>query len=171
MYMPADAAMPFETDACKSFWRDYLSDLAPDHAHRTVIPDAFAFGDSAELANELAALVLCGKKRATASLAIEFTLVNEALPRAGDVSIVLRGDQKPVAIIERTDVKEVAFESVDDAFAAAEGEGDGSLAYWRAAHTDYFTRVCARSGGRFHAKTQVLCQTFEVIWPKPIIRR
>jgi len=159
--------MPIEADPFK-FWNDYVSVLAPDHAHRTANPDAFAFGDSVELANELADLVLCGKKRATASLAIEFTSLNEALPKIGDVSIILRGDRRPVAIIERTGVREVAFESVDDAFAATEGEGDGSLAYWRAAHMEYFTRVCTRLGGRFDAKTTVLCQTFRVVWPKTI---
>jgi len=155
-----------DADACRLFWNDYLSSLPPDHPHRSVRPDAFAFGDSAGLADELAELVLCGRKRATASLGIEFTSLNEALPKSGDVSIILQGDRKPVAIIERTDVKTVAFESVDDAFAATEGEGDGSLAYWRAAHTEYFTRVCARLGGSFDGKTQVICQTFKLVWPQ-----
>jgi len=158
--------MDGDTDACKRFWDEYLANLAPDHPHRAVSPDAFAFGDSAGLADELAELVLRGRKRATASLAVEFSSLNEALPKIGDVSIILQGDRKPVAIIERTDVKSVAFESVDDAFAATEGEGDGNLAYWRAAHTEYFARVCARLDSKFDARTQVLCQTFKVVWPE-----
>ena len=151
--------------ACNVYWTGYLSRLRPAHPHRSATPDAFAFGDSVELADELAKLVVRGQKRATASLAVEFTSLNEALPKAGDVSILLRADHEPVAIIERTSVKAVPFESVDAAFAATEGEGDGSLAYWRAAHTEYFTRVCARLGGSFDAKTEVLCQTFTRVWP------
>ncbi|HPU54020.1 MAG TPA: ASCH domain-containing protein [Burkholderiaceae bacterium] len=127
-------------------------------------PEVFGFGDSAELADQLADLVLAGVKRATTSLAIEFTAVGDRLPSAGDVCIVLRGNGLPVAVIERIAVVERPFGEVDEAFAAIEGEGDGSLASWRADHCAYFRRVCARHGGRFDEHTSVLCQRFEVIW-------
>ena len=156
--------MQVDLDACKAFWTAYLSQLPHEHVHRSMKPDAFAFGGGGALADELAELVLSGKKRATASLAIEFTSLNEPLPEAGSVSIVLRGDLKPVAIIERTAIKTVPFELVDEAFAATEGEGDGSLAYWRAAHMEYFTGVCERHGVQFDATTPVLCQTFRLLW-------
>jgi hypothetical protein len=39
-----------------------------------------------------------------------------------------------------------AFDDVGAEFAAAEGEGDGSLAFWREAHWSYFGRVCERLG-------------------------
>ncbi len=39
----------------------------------------------------------------------------------------------------------VAFADIGDEFAAAEGEGDGSLAYWREAHRAAF-------GSRAHAR-------------------
>jgi uncharacterized protein YhfF len=149
----------------RAFWNEYLRALPPAHAHRAVMPDAFAFGDSVELADELAALVFAGKKCATASLAVEFTSLNERLPCAGDVSIILRGDGSPVAIIERTLVETVPFESVSAAFAATEGEGDGTLVYWREVHADYFGRVCERLGGVFSASTPVICQVFRVVWP------
>jgi uncharacterized protein YhfF len=149
-----------------SFWQRYLDSLPAAHPHRGARPDAFAFGDSAPLADELAALVLAGRKRATASLAVEFTALGDPLPAAGDLSIVLRGDQTPVAIIERTEVREVPFRAVDEAFAAREGEGDGTLAGWREAHREYFTRVCARLGGAFGEDTPVLCQGFRLLWPQ-----
>ncbi len=154
--------MPITLDTCESVWNDYLRTLPPMHAHRRIKLDEFAFGDSESLANELADLVVAGKKRATASLGIEFTSLHESLPQPGDVSIILRGDGTPVAIIERTDVKHVPFELVDENFAAI--EGDGSLAYWRAAHTEYFASVCRRLGCTFTGATPVICQTFRVLW-------
>lgn len=160
---------PSLSHACNAFWIEYLARLTFDHQHRTSKPDAFAFGDTVEMANALASLVLRGRKRATTSLAIEFTALNEPLPKAGDVSIVLRGDLEPVAIIERIDVQRIRFGAVDAAFAAIEGEGDGSLAYWRAAHIEYFTGVCARLGGSFDDQTPVLCQTFAVVWPREAV--
>jgi uncharacterized protein YhfF len=153
-----------QQSACDGVWREYLAGLVPDHPHRFSKPDVFAFGGEPELADELAELVLAGQKRATTSLAAEYTSLNEPLPRVGSVSIVVRGDGTPVAIIETTQVTMVPFETVGDEFAAIEGEGDGSLAYWRDAHREYFNGVCARLGGHFDTETPVLCQVFRVLW-------
>ena len=73
-------------------------------------------------------------------------------------------DGRPVAIIELTEVRHVRFDAIDETFALAEGEGDGSLAWWRNAHRTYFTRVCARLGGRFDEATVVICQRFRLLW-------
>ncbi|MGE5201138.1 MAG: ASCH domain-containing protein, partial [Acidobacteriota bacterium] len=139
--------------------------LSVDHPHRHGTASVISFGDSPALADELAELVLSGRKRATASLPIEFTSQGERLPAVGDVSIVTRADNSPVAIIELVEVRLVAFQAVDAAFAAVEGEGDGSLSWWRAAHRRYFSRVCKRLGGQFEDATPVLCQVFRVAWP------
>jgi uncharacterized protein YhfF len=138
--------------------------LPAEHPHRTTRVTAFSFGDSAALADELAALVAAGRKRATASLPIQFDSEGEPLPVAGDVSIVTRSDGTPVAIIETTDVALVAFGAVDAEFAAAEGEGDGSLAFWRAAHTEFFGRVHSRLGGRVDEASLVVCERFRVLY-------
>lgn len=155
--------MSMERDV-EAFWRRYVGTLPSQHPHRRVRPDAFAFGDSPALARELAGLVRAGRKRATASLAIEFSSAGLPLPAAGDVGIVTLADGVPVAIIELVDVQQVPFRLVDAAFAAAEGEGDGSLPWWRAAHRGYFGRVCARLGGTFDDATPVLCQRFRLLW-------
>ncbi|HET7341209.1 MAG TPA: nitrilase-related carbon-nitrogen hydrolase [Methylomirabilota bacterium] len=148
----------------ETFWRRYLATLPAEHPHRGARPDAFAFGDSTALADELAALVQAGRKRATASLPVEFTSEGLPLPEAGDLSVVTRADGMPVAIIELTDVRTVAFDTVDAEFAAAEGEGDGTLAWWRDAHRRYFGRVCARTGGALDGTTPVICQRFRLVW-------
>jgi len=143
-----------------------VADLPPEHPHRARKPTAFAFGGEPALADALSALVIAGRKRATTSLAIEYTAFKLPLPTVGDLSIIAAGDGLPCAIIERTQVTTVAFEAVDAEYAAIEGEGDGSLAFWRAAHKAYFTGVCARLGGHFDAQTPVQCQVFQVVWTR-----
>jgi uncharacterized protein YhfF len=147
-----------------AFWRRYLGTLPAEHPHHHARADAFAFGDSPDLADELAALVEAGRKRATASLPVEFTAEGLPLPSVGDVSIVTLSDGAPVAIIELVEIRHVPFHAVDAAFAADEGEGDGSLAWWQAAHRRYFGRVCARLGGTFDEATPIVCQRFRVVW-------
>lgn len=154
-----------ETTACIRFWQAYLRRLPEIHPHRDATPDAFAFGGGGTVADELAALVLSGAKRATTSLAVEFTALGERLPAAGSLSIILRGDLDPVAIIERTAVQTLRFDAVDEAYAAIEGEGDASLEYWREAHRRYFSGVCERLGGKFEDRTPVICQVFRRVWP------
>jgi len=158
--------MPLDRAKCKAYWAEFVHSLATHDPRRAAKPDAFGFGGEGELADELAALVLAGKKRATASLPAEYTSLNESLPKAGDLSIILDGKGNPVAIIERTSVDLVPFQAVDEEFAAYEGEGDGSLRYWREAHTWYFNTVCSRLGGTLEESTPVLCQRFRLVWPR-----
>ena len=96
---------------------------------------------------------------------IEYTSLQQPLPQLGDLSLILRGDGRPAAIIERTSVNAVPFDEVDETHAAIEGEGDGTLAYWRRAHEWYFRNVLAQLGGELDARTIVLCQVFRVVWP------
>jgi uncharacterized protein YhfF len=152
------------TESAEAFWQRYLDTLPAEHPYRHAHPDAFAFGDSPALANELAALVQVGRKRATASLPVEFTSLGLPLPAAGDLSIVTRADGSPVAIIELVEVRHVPFQAVGAAFAADEGEGDGTLAWWQAAHRRYFSRMGARFGDTFDETTPVICQRFRLVW-------
>ena len=158
--------MTIDLSERKAYWREFVESLDEGDPRRMAKPDAFGFGGEGELADDLAALVLAGTKKATASLPIEYTSLSEPLPKAGDLSIILDGKGTPVAIIERTSVDLVPFRSVDAEFAACEGEGDGSLEYWREAHTWYFDTVCQRLGGELEPTTPVLCQRFELVWPR-----
>jgi len=108
--------------------------------------------------------VQLGRKRATATLPVEFTSDGLPLPAPGDVSIVTRADGTPVAIIELVEVRHVPFQAIDAAFAADEGEGDGTLAWWQAAHRNYFGRVCTRLGCKFDETAPVVCQRFRLVW-------
>ena len=157
--------MPIDKAGHKAYWAEFVASLPSGDSRAEAQPDAFGFGGEGGLADELAALVLAGKKRATASLPVEYTSLGEALPKSGDLSIILDATGKPVAIIERTSVALVPFQAVTAEFAAVEGEGDGSLKDWQETHSWYFGRVCERLGGKLEATTPVLCQCFKVVWP------
>ena len=57
----------------------------------------------------------------------------------------------------------VPFNEVSAEFAAREGEGDGSLEYWRKAHWAYFSRECGRMGREPIETMPVVCSSFEVL--------
>jgi uncharacterized protein YhfF len=89
---------------------------------------AFAFGDSPEMADELAHLVLNGPKRATPGLVLEFERDGDPLPRPGDYSIVLNGRGWPVCVIRTTEVEVKPLNKVDDRFGIVFGaEGCGQV--------------------------------------------
>jgi uncharacterized protein YhfF len=56
------------------------------------------------------------------------------------------------------------FAEVDEDFARAEGEGDGTLSWWRNAHRDYFTRVLAGSSYEVDDKLEIACERFELVF-------
>ena len=115
--------------------------------------EAFSFGDSPALADELAALVLAGVKCATCSAASEGPQTE-----VGKHMVVLNGSGQPVAVIETIELTQRRFNEVDAAFAYDEGEGDRSLAYWRDAHRRYFTRL-----GQFSEDMLLYCERFRVV--------
>ena len=115
------------------------------------------------MANELLELVIEGKKRATGASLWSVEDEGKRPPIPGDLSIVTNWAGEPMCIIETTDVDIVAFRDVTDDFAAAEGEGDGSLEYWRECHRDYFTRECDKSGREFSEDMLVVCERFRVV--------
>jgi uncharacterized protein YhfF len=127
--------------------------------------EAFCFGDSAELADELAALVVAGTKRATAGAVAVAASTDGAQPQVGDHSVVLRGDGTPVAVIRTTDVRLGPLSSVDEQFAWDEGEGDRTRDWWLAAHRSYFRRTFAARGWEFDDDLETVFERFVVVWP------
>jgi len=122
-----------------------------------------SYGDSPELSSELVALIRDGRKRAGTSLLWAHEAEGEALPEVGDVDVVVDHEGEPVAVTRVTSVFVVPFGEVDAAYAALEGEGDGSLAHWRAAHWHFFGRDCARIGREPTTGMPVVCCVFEVL--------
>jgi len=128
-----------------------------------VPPQAWAFGDNPELADELLRLVLSGVKTATASLLWEYEDAEEPVPAKGDLSIILDGAGEPRALIRTTAVDVVPFDEVPDEHAFLEGEDDRTLATWRAEHERFWVRNLPE-GRRLASSTLVVCERFEVIY-------
>lgn len=147
--------------AVRALWAEFAASWPSDPTPRFY--EAFHFDDNASDADGLAELVLQGTKRATAGLVWAFESANKPLPRPGDLSVVTRFSGEPVCVIETRSVRIVPFAEVDADFAAVEGEGDGSLAYWRRAHAAYFGRECARLGREFSGVMPVVCEEFRVV--------
>ena len=148
--------------SAQAFWSAYAATLIHDPIERFY--EAFHFDDNAPSANALAALVLAGRKRATAALVWSYQAEDKPIPKPGDLSVVTLFSGEPVCIIETQEILIVPFSQVDADFAATEGEGDGSLAYWQRAHKAIFGRECQRLGREFGASAPVVCEKFAVVF-------
>lgn len=149
------------------FWNAFA--IATGQADEQRFYESFAFGDSEALANELASLVLSGVKRATAGAVWSYAAEGKRLPVAGDLSIVTDWAGRALCVIETESVVLVPFNEVSAEFAATEGEGDGSLEFWREGHRAYFTRECERAGNMFDESMLICCERFKVVY-KPMVR-
>lgn len=144
------------------YWKAYLESLPELVLEPT--PEAEAWGDNPELADELAALIVAGTKTATCSSLWEWEFYEEPLPQVGTKTIVLNSQDKPMCITETTAVTIQKFQDVDADFAHAEGEGDRSLETWRAGHWRYFTRVLEPLELQPTLEMPLVCERFKVIF-------
>jgi uncharacterized protein YhfF len=118
----------------------------------------WAFGDSKEMANELCALILAGKKTATSTALYSYELDNQPVPEPGNRSVILDGSGQARCVIECISAEAVPFDEVDAEFAADEGEGDLSLKYWRKTHQAFFERQ-----GYFAPDMLLVCEHFRMV--------
>ncbi len=144
-------------------WQAFCEDTG--HRGDPVYVDAF--GDGPELADELLALILTGRKTATCSRKAWYEAHGECLPQSGDVCLILDGAGRPRCVIETVSVRIAPFSTGDAGFARAEGEGDLSFDWWRTAHIDYFTREAAREGRAFSLEEDVVFEHFRLVWTAP----
>lgn len=172
----------------KAFWADarvrgglnpaesYIGATAAD----MLPPPAWSFGSTPEEADRLLALVLEGRKTASASALWEYgpgvsghdddgagdtlvrTQVDVEVPEPGSLSIVLDGAGHPRALLRTTHVEVVRFGDVDEEHAQREGEG--SLERWRADHRRFFEEH-APAGQRVDEDTRVVLERFVVVVP------
>ena len=111
-----------------------------------------SFGSGPDLETRLAALILAGRKQAT--------VWNGALPNetAPGMRWRVTVNGRDVAVIETLSVERRKFREIDEAFAFAEGEGDRSLAFWRAVHEKFF-----REEGHFTPDMELWCEIFRLV--------
>jgi uncharacterized protein YhfF len=146
-----------------AFWRRFIATGLLDSD--TPIPQTVeAFGDSAELADELIELVLWGRKRATAGALADFEHDGAPPPVPGDIWIASDGSGHARAVIRVTDVRIGPLSSVDEQFARDEGEGDRTLKWWIEAHESFFRRYLPTIGVEFHPDQMTVFERFEVLF-------
>lgn len=152
---------PVDAEAAEDFWCAFKRTHGLDDSIQIVA--AFQFGDSSELADELADLVVNGPKRATCGSVAALEAANDQVPAVGDYWVVCDGSGRCVAVMRTTDVRVGPLSSVDDQFAWDEGEGDRSRSFWLDAHTRYFAREFVALGREMHADIDVVFERFELL--------
>jgi uncharacterized protein YhfF len=121
------------------------------------------YGDSEELSNELLALIRSGRKRAGTGLLWAYQHDGQHITQNGDIEIVVDHLNVPAMVTRVVSSEVIEFYQVTAEYAALEGEGDGSLAYWRWAHWNFFGRECKRIGREPVESMPVICTVFEVL--------
>ena len=142
----------------QQFWNDFC---IANQIEGIDYKEAFQFGDSADW---LAELVIEGKKTATTSGFIFYELEKEAIPQVDEYSIVLDGQDNPVAVIQTQSVEVIPMNEVTEEFALAEGEGD--YPYWWDAHEEFFTQALKEFNIEFTPNMLVVCERFKKVYPK-----
>ena len=145
----------------KTFWRTFLEETGRDG--NTQYLECFHFDLNERSANELLALVLAGKKRATASSLYALAAEGCELPKQGSLSIVTDWDGNPRCVIETTDVTILPFREITFELCSREGEDD-SLESWQRGHTRFFTEDGKELGYEFSEDMPVVFEDFEVVY-------
>ncbi len=122
-----------------------------------------SFGDSAESSALMIHLIRQGIKRAGSSLLWSYGFEGEALPLAGEHELVMSHDNEPLLLTRIVRTRILPFSAVSAEQAALEGEGDLSLAFWRAEHWRFFSQECRRIGQTPSDDMPVLFIEFELL--------
>ncbi|MEU9295948.1 ASCH domain-containing protein [Streptomyces sp. NPDC048266] len=99
-------------------------------------PLALAF--PGPLRDELVAAVLSGAKTSTTGLVVEFEAEGEELPRVGERWALVDSGERPVAVVETTEVRVLPVGEIDLRFAIDEGEGYETVEEWRSSHDRFW---------------------------------
>ena len=153
-----------DPSSAQNMWRAYLQTIGeePETSEKTFT--AWHFCDNEQDADELAALVRAGRKRATASAYWAYEYDEEPIPEVGEYSVITNWHGEAQCVIRTTSVKVIPFNEVTADFAEAEGEGDRSLAYWREVHWAFFSRELKALGRQPDETMPVVCEEFSVVY-------
>lgn len=148
----------------ENFWQEFCA--KNPHVNQDEPYQVWFFSNNQKSAKELAELVLAGKKRATASLVEVNILQPENAPLDEGYSVITDFAGVPMCVIRTTELRTLPFNKVDAQFAFDEGEGDQTLADWRAGHWTYFTKEAAELNLEFNENSPIACERFELLYPE-----
>jgi len=154
--------LPGRRDEIQTFWLEYQK------ACNVQVEgfSATAYGHTRALADDLAALIAEGHKRAHATLERDFESEGDELPRPGEHVVVLDGGGAPRAIVRLTHVERRYFNDIDDPFAFECGEGDRTLAWWLTAYRQEFAERAEAQGFQVGERAVLILEHFELVWPQ-----
>lgn len=124
------------------------------------------------LRDRLVELILAGTKTSTTCLLADYHVSGDPLPTVGARSVLVDSADQPVGLLETTGVRVVRLADVDLQHVLAEGEGDATVAGWRAVHERFWASAeMLESLGDpdFHVDddTQVVLETFRCVEQGP----
>lgn len=145
------------TMTAQEMWNMYAEKTGLEHGEY----ETWIFGDAPD---NLAELVARGIKTATASAYPLYEQYQEDLPQAGEYSVILDSGEQAVCVIRTDRVYVTPFREISEEHARREGEGDGSLAYWREVHERFFRREMEYEGLSFDEDMLVVCEEFSCVY-------
>lgn len=148
------------TPEIEAFWIRFKS-LSGVQSHRYELQ---MFGSTPAMKDELAALALEGRKRATVSLMRDYQAADEPVPQIGGYGILLDSGLRPRAILLTTRLELKPLNRATDEDAYEEGEGDRTLQDWLRTHYAYFRRAALAEGWEFSDDVLAIFQRFRLLY-------
>ncbi|UOE95420.1 ASCH domain-containing protein [Alkalihalobacillus sp. LMS39] len=142
-------------EAAVTYWSSYWQKLgqpAPTNV------SAWQFGPTPD---ELAQLVIDGKKTTTCSEFLFYEIENEPLPQEGEYSILLSKEDLPLAITQTVKVEITPMNKVTEEFALA--EGSDSYETWWNDHESFFSNELKNLDKTFTPDMLLVCETFTLL--------
>ena len=147
-------------DKIKEYWESFCKKMKIPEDTKY---EAWSFGNTKEMADELADLVNKGIKTATTS-AYELYENDEEIPKVGEYNIILGGSGEPKCITITREVYILAYNLISFNHAWLEGEGDRSYEYWKKVHDEYFKEEFKNLGKDFYEQAPMVCEVFEKVY-------
>ncbi|MFI5263170.1 MAG: ASCH domain-containing protein [Candidatus Kapaibacterium sp.] len=146
----------------KIMWSEYLALIGKEQA--TPLPLVSYFCNNRKDTDHTAELARDGIKRATSSSLWICEFYKEPLRTVGDLEIITNWAGEACCIIRIVRYEIVLFDHITAEYAAIEGEGDGSLAYWRRMHRAFFEKEFEATPYTFSESMPIPCEEFEVVY-------
>ncbi|PNH83304.1 ASCH domain-containing protein [Vibrio diazotrophicus] len=147
------------------FLEQYLNSLPVEIAQQYTSFSCDYFCADEYNANVCADLILKGEKTASCSMDYWYSHKGETKPETGHLLVVTDWEGEPKCIVEITSVEKCRYKDVTQEFAAAEGEGDKTLAWWREAHWHFFSLECEELGIEPTEDMLLVLERFKVVYP------